>query len=133
MFFGESMDAIACQRMGRAIGPLVLRAVMAGLLLSCGLLNSEVRAESNGATCGPHVEILRGLGGYMPGVRRLQQKLAACGISSTTTCSELSGRVSRRILARRARGDCSPIVLVGYATAGGGTMRVADDLAEHAM
>jgi hypothetical protein len=34
---------------------------------------------------------------------------------------------------RRASGDCSPIVLLGYATAGGGTMRVADDLAEHGI
>jgi hypothetical protein len=81
----------------------------------------------------PHVEIFRGLGGYMPGSEGLQERLAARGISSTTSCNVSAHCVARRILERRARGDQSPIVLMGYAVGGGGTRKVAKDLAENGV
>lgn len=84
---------------------------------------------SRAARSQPHVEIFRGLGGYMPGSEGLQQRLAARGISSTTSCSASARQVSRRILERRARGNDSPIVLMGYAVGGGGARKVAKDLA----
>jgi hypothetical protein len=82
---------------------------------------------------GPHVEIIRGLGGYMPGSDQLQQRLAARGISSNVSCGIRSHGIARRILARRGSGDGSPIVLIAYATGAHGTMVVADDLAEHGI
>jgi hypothetical protein len=81
----------------------------------------------------PHVDIFKGLCGYMPGSDCLQQRLAARGISSTTWRNRSAHRVTCRILERRAQGDLSPIVLMGYATGGGGTRRVALELAEHGV
>ncbi len=69
----------------------------------------------------------------MPGSDRLQERLAACGISSNISCGIHARRVAEEILARRKGGNCCPIVLMGYATAGGGTMVIADQLAEHGM
>jgi hypothetical protein len=83
--------------------------------------------------CQPHVEIFRGLGGWMPGSDRLQQRLAARGVSSSISCSAAAHSVSRRIRERRARGNPCPIVLMGYATGGGGVKQVAEDLARHGL
>jgi thioesterase domain-containing protein len=69
----------------------------------------------------------------MPGSDRLQQRLAACGLSSTISCGAAAHAVSRRILERRARGNPCPIVLMGYATGGGGVKTVAEDLARHGL
>jgi hypothetical protein len=69
----------------------------------------------------------------MPGSDRLQQRLAACGISSSVSCGAAAHSVSRRILERRARGDRCPIVLMGYATGGGGVKHVAEDLAREGI
>lgn len=69
----------------------------------------------------------------MPGSDCLQERLAGCGISSTISCGIHAHQVAERILQRRAAGDCCPIVLIGYATAGHGTMVVAEDLAEHGI
>jgi len=82
-----------------------------------------------GGCAGRHVEIFAGLGGYMQGSEQIQQKLARRGICSHVSWNPQAHQVSRRILARRARGDCGPIVLAGYATGGHGVMQVASDLA----
>lgn len=81
----------------------------------------------------PHVDIFRGLGGYMPGVECWQERLAARGISSTVWHDCACHRVARRIVERRAQGDTSPIVLMAYATGGGSTRHVALDLAQHGI
>jgi len=91
---------------------------------------SMVRGD---AVWGPHVEIIRGLGGYMPGVGELQERLAACGISSTVSCGNESHCIARRSLARRRAGNCCPIVLMAYATGGHATKVIADDLAAHGL
>jgi hypothetical protein len=69
----------------------------------------------------------------MPGSDRLQQRLAACGVSSTVSCGAAAHTATRRILERRARGNRCPIVLMGYATGGGGVKHVAEDLARHGV
>jgi hypothetical protein len=69
----------------------------------------------------------------MPGSDRLQQRLAACGVSSSVSCGAAAHAVPRRILERHARGNRSPIVLMGYATGGGAVKKVAEDLAQHGL
>ena len=69
----------------------------------------------------------------MPGSGKLQDRLAACGISSTVSWGIESHRIAERILARRRAGNCAPIVLMAYATGGHGTAVVADDLAEQGI
>jgi hypothetical protein len=69
----------------------------------------------------------------MPGSDRLQEKLAACGVASSISCGVEAHSVSRRILQRRAQGNRCPIVIMGYATGGGGVKLVANDLAQHGV
>lgn len=110
------------------------------LIAMCGLpgcaFNTSTlcgRSALHSTPSQPHVEIFRGLGGWMPGSDRLQQRLAARGIASTVSYGAAARCVSRRILERRARGNSCPIVLMGYATGGGGVKRVAEDLAQHGV
>jgi hypothetical protein len=117
-------------------GPAALLVLMA----ICGLPGCALRTTTHctgpalfSNRCQPHVEIFRGLGGWMPGSDRLQQRLAACGVSSSISCGAAAHAVSRRILERRARGNSCPIVLMGYATGGGGVKTVAEDLARHGL
>jgi hypothetical protein len=123
---------------GHLPGALLILMAMGGLLMGgpvCGL--HETIAGDGSALPAlrpqPHVEIFRGLGGYMPGSDSLQERLAARGILSTTWLDCSSHRVARRILERRAQGDEGPIVLMGYATGGGATRQVAIDLARHGI
>ncbi|MDF1812106.1 MAG: hypothetical protein P1V20_07825 [Verrucomicrobiales bacterium] len=85
----------------------------------------------NAVDSGRHVDIFRGLGGYMKGREQLQARLAECGISSTTWLSADAKQVAKRIPQRRSRGDLSPVVLMGYATGGSGTRQVATILKQH--
>lgn len=108
----------------------------------CGLPILPARGQEPSASDAPapavmcgqaHVEIFRGLGGYMPGVDCWQQRLAACGISSTVWRDCYCHQVARRILERRAQGDLGPIVLMAYATGGGSARQVALDLGKHGV
>ena len=123
-------------RLEFAAAILLLKFIAAGCAhqhASTGHATTPCAAEYGEGVYAPHVEIIRGLGGYMPGSGQLQERLAACGITSNVTCGIHSHRIARRILERRASGDWTPIVLIGYATAGHGTMVVADDLAAHGI
>ncbi len=120
-------------RRGPALAALVLAATCG--LTGCAFHKSTLCGQQACSTmpARPHVEIVRGLAGYMPGVDELQCRLAARGITSTTACCASAHQVSQRLLDRRARGDQSPIVLMGYAVGGGGVRKVARDLAEHGV
>ena len=65
----------------------------------------------------------------MNGRHELQQRLASCGITSTTWLSVESKEVATQILDRRGPGELtSPVVLMGYAVGGGGVREVAEIL-----
>ncbi|MBW3599780.1 MAG: hypothetical protein KY475_21235 [Planctomycetes bacterium] len=115
------------------VGHLVLMAMWG--LPGCAL-HTTTRCAPSATPCvrhHPHVEIFRGLGGYMPGSDRWQQRLAARGISSTVSCSSAAHIATQRILERRAAGNRCPIVLMGYATGGGGVKRASEGLAKHGV
>ena len=138
----DKLLSFRCRRMMNK-GMMITKTIFV-LIVICGLsgcaTNETVSPSIGGkssvihpADSERHVDIFRGLGGYMSGRAQLQERLSDCGISSTTWLSAQSGQVAKQILDRRAGGDDSPIVLLGYAVGGGRTRQVATILKKHGV
>ncbi len=117
---------------------LLILVAMGGLPIAGPMCGLNATIADDGPTLAarqfqPHVEIFRGLGGYMPGTGCLQGRLAARGITSTMWSDLSAHRVASRIVERRAQGDHGAIVLMGYATGGGAARRTAIYLAKHGI
>ena len=92
--------------------------------------------SSSAGRSSPRVEIFRGLGGYMPGAKKLQERLSEHEIASKTWLGDNAASAAKQILERQSLakdGDQSPIILLGYATGGGATKKVARILKQHGV
>lgn len=87
-----------------------------------------------GSATRPNVFILRGMAGYHPGIRQLEERLLDDGVCPTVCVPEAHPRLAERIIAGRNRGRFSgPLVLVGYSYGADHAIDVARRLNEKGM